>query len=375
MASVRIPTPLRKLTNGQEEVKASGGSVAAVIADLDKQYPGLRERICDDQGKVRRFVNIFKNDEDIRFLQNLDTPVADTDELSIVPAIAGGLTAAAGMSLSLEQTRRFARQIALPEVGVDGQARLAAAAVALVRPAAGADPRRGQSAAEYLAGGGRGPGRASGAPRRGRRGLGDGAWRGSDAVVRLQLRRRRAPAGHGAAGPARWCSARAQADQVDVLSFRRHGPCPHVALDVPVARRRRARAGQRGARRRWPARWSPAEAAGDPGGARRQAPGPASCACRWPGASGRGPPRSASSPGRPSASSAAARARKPPSRECGRERPARPRSSVDAEAVAPRPRAASPRASPISSATRPSCGCARSIATSRGSRSGPSASS
>jgi len=90
MASVRIPTPLRKLTNGQEEVKAGGGSVAAVIADLDKQYPGLRERICDDQGKVRRFVNIFKNDEDIRFLQNLDTPVVDGDELSIVPAIAGG---------------------------------------------------------------------------------------------------------------------------------------------------------------------------------------------------------------------------------------------------------------------------------------------
>ena len=90
MASVRIPTPLRKLTNGQEEVKASGASVAAVIADLDQKYPGLRERICDDQGKVRRFVNIFKNDEDIRFLQNLDTPVGDGDELSIVPAIAGG---------------------------------------------------------------------------------------------------------------------------------------------------------------------------------------------------------------------------------------------------------------------------------------------
>jgi molybdopterin synthase sulfur carrier subunit len=90
MASVRIPTPLRKLTNGHEEVKASGLSVSAVIADLEQQYPGLRERICDDQGKVRRFVNIFRNDEDIRFLQNLETPVAEGDELSIVPAIAGG---------------------------------------------------------------------------------------------------------------------------------------------------------------------------------------------------------------------------------------------------------------------------------------------
>ena len=90
MATVRIPTPLRKLTNGQEEVKASGATISAVIASLEGQYPGLKERICDDQGKVRRFVNIFKNDEDIRFLQNLETPVADADELSIVPAIAGG---------------------------------------------------------------------------------------------------------------------------------------------------------------------------------------------------------------------------------------------------------------------------------------------
>lgn len=90
MAIVRIPTPLRKLTGGQEEVKAQGGTIAAIIGSLESQYPGLKERICDDQGKMRRFVNIFKNDEDIRFLQNLETPVGDTDELSIVPAIAGG---------------------------------------------------------------------------------------------------------------------------------------------------------------------------------------------------------------------------------------------------------------------------------------------
>ena len=90
MAIVRIPTPLRKLTAGQEEVKATGATVTAIIGSLESQYPGLKERICDDQGKMRRFVNIFKNDEDIRFLQNLDTPVGDNDELSIVPAIAGG---------------------------------------------------------------------------------------------------------------------------------------------------------------------------------------------------------------------------------------------------------------------------------------------
>ena len=90
MATVRIPTPLRKLTNGKEEVIASGGTVGELITNLETQFPGIKERICDDAGKVRRFVNIFANDEDIRFLKNLETPVKDADEISIVPAIAGG---------------------------------------------------------------------------------------------------------------------------------------------------------------------------------------------------------------------------------------------------------------------------------------------
>ena len=90
MATVRIPTPLRKLTNGLEEVAASGATIGEIITDLEKHYPGLKERICDDKGQLRRFVNVFANDEDIRFLQNLDTPVKDKDEISIVPAIAGG---------------------------------------------------------------------------------------------------------------------------------------------------------------------------------------------------------------------------------------------------------------------------------------------
>jgi MoaD family protein len=90
MATVRIPTPLRKLTDGKEEVTASGGTVGEVIANLEKSFPGIKARICDEEGKVRRFVNIFANDEDIRFLSNLETPVKDTDEVSIVPAIAGG---------------------------------------------------------------------------------------------------------------------------------------------------------------------------------------------------------------------------------------------------------------------------------------------
>jgi MoaD family protein len=90
MATVRIPTPLRKLTQGSEEVSAAGKNVGELIADLEKKYPGIKERICDESGAVRRFVNIFVKDEDIRFLQNLDTPVKDGDEVSIVPAIAGG---------------------------------------------------------------------------------------------------------------------------------------------------------------------------------------------------------------------------------------------------------------------------------------------
>ena len=90
MATVRIPTPLRKLTAGKEEVAAAGATIGELITDLEKNYPGIKARICDDDGKVRRFVNIFANDEDIRFLDNLDTPVKDEDEVSIVPAIAGG---------------------------------------------------------------------------------------------------------------------------------------------------------------------------------------------------------------------------------------------------------------------------------------------
>ena len=90
MANIRIPTPLRKLTNSKEEVSATGANIGALLANLEAQYPGIKERICDESGQVRRFVNIFANDEDIRFLKNLETPVKDSDEISIVPAIAGG---------------------------------------------------------------------------------------------------------------------------------------------------------------------------------------------------------------------------------------------------------------------------------------------
>mgnify|MGYP003575982154 CR=1 FL=1 len=90
MPSVLIPTPLRKLTNELEVVSGAGSNIGELLDSLDKAYPGLKERVCDDAGNVRRFVNIFVNGEDIRFLEEKSTPVKENDEISIVPAIAGG---------------------------------------------------------------------------------------------------------------------------------------------------------------------------------------------------------------------------------------------------------------------------------------------
>ena len=90
---VRIPTPLQKLTADQAEVTAAGGTVQEILQDLDRQYPGLKDRLCDPTGKLRRFVNLYVNEEDIRFLKAEATPIKDGDELSIIPAIAGGCDA------------------------------------------------------------------------------------------------------------------------------------------------------------------------------------------------------------------------------------------------------------------------------------------
>jgi molybdopterin synthase sulfur carrier subunit len=87
---VRIPTPLRKLTNNEEIVEVDSGTIGAAIAELQARFPGIKERLVDDKGEVRRFVNVYVNEEDIRFLQNQDTPLKDGDEISIIPAIAGG---------------------------------------------------------------------------------------------------------------------------------------------------------------------------------------------------------------------------------------------------------------------------------------------
>ncbi len=88
--TVRIPTPLRSLTNGAPEVSVEGKTVREIIANLEKEYAGIQERICDENAKLRRFVNVYLNDEDIRFLNDLETEIKDGDGLSIVPAIAGG---------------------------------------------------------------------------------------------------------------------------------------------------------------------------------------------------------------------------------------------------------------------------------------------
>ena len=88
--TVRIPTPLRKLTGGADEVSVDGATVGDVIEALEAAHPGLKERLCDDAGEIRRFVNVYVNDEDVRFLEGRATALKDGDELSIVPAIAGG---------------------------------------------------------------------------------------------------------------------------------------------------------------------------------------------------------------------------------------------------------------------------------------------
>jgi molybdopterin synthase sulfur carrier subunit len=88
--NVRIPTPLRRLTGDQELVRTDGGNLLQCIDGLERSYPGLKERLCDEAGELRRFVNIYVNGEDVRFLSGLQTSLKADDEVSIVPAVAGG---------------------------------------------------------------------------------------------------------------------------------------------------------------------------------------------------------------------------------------------------------------------------------------------
>ncbi|MDA3959939.1 MAG: MoaD/ThiS family protein [Planctomycetota bacterium] len=91
MATVRIPTPLRAFTGGADEVTIEGTTIDGVVAELGTAHPDLKARICDAEGKMRRFVNLYKNDEDVRALEGGNTAVSNDDVIAIVPAIAGGL--------------------------------------------------------------------------------------------------------------------------------------------------------------------------------------------------------------------------------------------------------------------------------------------
>jgi molybdopterin synthase sulfur carrier subunit len=90
MATIRIPSPLRRYTNGQSKTEASGANIYQIIDNLETQFPGVKSRLCDENGQIKRYVNVFVNDKEIRTLQGAETPVADNDEVSIVPAMAGG---------------------------------------------------------------------------------------------------------------------------------------------------------------------------------------------------------------------------------------------------------------------------------------------
>jgi len=87
---VRIPTPLRRITNGQDKVNVEGATINEIVGSLESEFPGIKERLCDEQGELRNFVNVYVNGEDVRFLQGIETATKEGDEISIVPAVAGG---------------------------------------------------------------------------------------------------------------------------------------------------------------------------------------------------------------------------------------------------------------------------------------------
>jgi molybdopterin synthase sulfur carrier subunit len=90
MATVRIPSPLRRYTNGQSKVQTGGNTVNELLRNLESEFPGIQSKLLDDQGNIKRYVNVFVNEEEIRTLQGGSTPVADRDEVAIIPAMAGG---------------------------------------------------------------------------------------------------------------------------------------------------------------------------------------------------------------------------------------------------------------------------------------------
>jgi molybdopterin/thiamine biosynthesis adenylyltransferase/rhodanese-related sulfurtransferase/molybdopterin converting factor small subunit len=135
MAKILIPTALRQFTAQQDSVEASGVTVAEALAQLTGQYPDLKKNLFNDQGKLRSFVNIYVDDEDIRYLDKEATTLLGGETISIVPSIAGGsvgIAEVAAATLSNEEIARYSRHLILPEVGMEGQLKLKAAKVALI---------------------------------------------------------------------------------------------------------------------------------------------------------------------------------------------------------------------------------------------------
>lgn len=140
MNTINIPTPLRPFTDKKESVEVSGATVGELLSDLTKKYEGLRKHLYADDGRLRNFVNVYLNDEDIRYLQREQTPVKPGDSLSIVPSVAGGAPTSAEAPagrrgsaealetelpvLTQEEVKRYSRHLIMPEVGMDGQRRL-----------------------------------------------------------------------------------------------------------------------------------------------------------------------------------------------------------------------------------------------------------
>src|SRR5438309_6190906 len=135
MAKILIPTPLRPYTDKQDAVDAAGATVGELLADLTRKHSGLKAHLYNEQGKLRSFVNVYVNDEDIRYLQKEQTPVKSEDTVSIIPSVAGGVETAApappapprGSALTNDEYKRYSRHLIMPEVGLDGQLKLKAA--------------------------------------------------------------------------------------------------------------------------------------------------------------------------------------------------------------------------------------------------------
>jgi adenylyltransferase/sulfurtransferase len=127
---ILIPTPLRPYTDKQEAVEVAGGTVGELLRQLTTKHEGLKKHLYTDDGKLRSFVNVYVNDEDIRYLQKEQTPVKDGDTLSIIPSVAGGAPVVADPpALDAEEFKRYSRHLILPEIGLDGQKKLKAASV------------------------------------------------------------------------------------------------------------------------------------------------------------------------------------------------------------------------------------------------------